>query len=154
MRAWWVAVVGWIGVIFFSSTSTASRWCESAFGALSEFLLSGIPRDSSSFGMIHLIADKGLHVTLFAVLAVLLFRALVNPQGKVVRILSFGLVVGCCSEYLQSFFPDRDPAVRDVLINVAGTGLGVLISRMFRAKQTAAEAKESREYTFSHSDGQ
>jgi VanZ family protein len=149
-----MAVVGWIGVIFFSSTSAASRWCESAFASLSEFLLSGIPRDSTSLGVIHLIADKGLHVTLFAVLALLLFRALVNPQGKTVRILSFGLLVGCCSEYLQSLFPDRDPAFRDVVINVAGTGLGIVISRILWTRRTAAGANESREYTFSHSDGQ
>ena len=148
-----MATVAWIGVIFFSSTSAASRWCESAFAYLSALFMSGIPRDSTSFGALHLAADKGLHVTLFAVLGILLYCAMVNPRNKVVRILSFGLVVGCCSEYLQSFFPDRDPAIRDVFINLAGTGVGVLISQLLWARPAVAGKKESLEYTFSRSDG-
>jgi len=147
-----VAVVGWIGVIFFSSTSTASRWSETAFGYLSGIFISSLPRDSSSFGVIHLAADKGLHVTLFAVLAVLLFRAMADPRHKVVRILLFGLTVGCCSEYLQSFFPDRDPAVRDVLINLGGTAVGVLVSLVLPRRRTAVGTGEAREYTLSCSD--
>jgi len=148
-----VGVAAWIGVIFFSSTSTASRWCESAFSYLYHMLISGVPQNSSSFGAIHLAADKGLHLTLFAILALLLYRAMVAPRHKVIRILSFGLLVGCCSEYLQSFFPDRDPAVRDVFINLAGTGFGVLIS-IFWPKRAVTGEQDSREYTFSRSDGQ
>src|SRR4051812_43042572 len=115
--------------------------------------MSGIPRDSTSFGALHLAADKGLHLTLFAVLGILLYCAMVNPRNKVVRILSFGLVVGCCSEYLQSFFPDRDPAIRDVFINLAGTELGILI-RILSGRRMASGKQEAREYIFSGSDGQ
>lgn len=122
--------MAWIGVIFFSSTSTALLWSESAFGFLSHLVLSGLPHDSTSFGIIHLAADKGLHVTLFAVLALLLSIAMLSPNLKVIRILLFGLFIGCCSEYLQSFFPDRDPAVRDVFINLSGTAIGVAISAL------------------------
>jgi VanZ family protein len=149
-----MSVAVWIGVIFFSSTSTASYWCESAFSYVSGIFMSGVPRDSTSYGAVHIVADKGLHVTLFAVLAVLLFGAMVHPGKKVVRILLFGFVVGCCSEYLQSFFPDRDPAFRDVLINLGGTGLGVLISRISWAKATAVQTQKDRAYTLSSSDGQ
>jgi VanZ family protein len=149
-----MAVAAWIGVIFFSSTSTASYWCESSFSYLSEILMPGVSRDNGSFGAIHLTADKGLHVTLFAVLAIFLFRAMLEPRNKASRILAFGFLVGCCSEYLQSFFPDRDPAFRDVLINLGGTGLGVLISRLSQRRKIAAGTENAREYTFSSSDGQ
>jgi VanZ family protein len=147
-----VAVIGWIGVIFFSSTSTASLWCETAFSYLARFFIAGIPRDSGSFGIIHLVADKGLHVTLFTVLAILLTLAMASGRRKVVRILAFGFLVGCCSEYLQSFFPDRDPAIRDVLINLAGTGFGALIGRLLSLDR-ATEAQDAQRLTFSHSDG-
>jgi VanZ family protein len=146
-------VVAWIGVIFFSSTSAASLWCESAFSYLSGIFISDVSRDSKSFGAIHLAADKGLHLTLFAVLALLLYQAMANPRYKVARILSFGLLVGCCSEYLQSFFPDRDPAIRDVFINLAGAALGVLIS-IFWTRRTTMGKQGSEQYTFSRSDGQ
>jgi VanZ family protein len=148
-----MAVFAWICVIFFSSTSTAWYWCESAFSYISGIFLSQVPRESASFGAVHLAADKGLHVTLFAILALLLFRAILSPRHRVFRILAFGLFIGCCSEYLQSFFPDRDPAVRDVFINLAGTGLGVLVHRILWAKRATAGSGESRAYTFSRSDG-
>lgn len=86
-----------------------------------------LPHNSSSFGLIHLLADKGFHVTLFFILAILLWLALVNTAHKEWLILATGAIVGSFSEYLQSFFPDRDPAFRDVLINVGGTALGLLI---------------------------
>jgi len=148
-----VAVVGWIGVIFFSSTSTASRWCEAAFSYLSWMFISGLPRNSSRYGLIHLAADKGLHLTLFVVLAALLFQAMANPHHKIVRILLFGLVVGCCSEFLQSFFPDRYPAILDVLINLAGTAFGVLVSRVLWKRRNAIGTPGAIEYSFGSSDG-
>lgn len=154
MRSLWLAVFAWIGVIFFSSTTTASRWCEAGFSYLSQIFMSNLPRDSGSFGMIHLAADKGLHITLFTVLAILLSRAMMSPKNKGFRILAFGFAVGCCSEYLQSFFPDRDPAIRDVFINLAGTGLGVLIGRTVWRSRTFEGREELREYTFSRPDGQ
>ncbi|MFL6416488.1 MAG: VanZ family protein [Bryobacteraceae bacterium] len=154
MRSWWVAVAVWIGIIFLSSTSAASRWCEAGFSFLSGIFMSSLPTDSTSFGVIHLAADKGLHLTLFAILAGLLFQAMASPRRRVLRILSFGFIVGCCSEYLQSFFPDRDPAIRDVFINLAGTGIGLLLTRILWRKDGIAASSASREYTCSRSDAQ
>lgn len=132
LKAWWIAVAAWVGVIFFSSTTIASVWCEEAFSFVSGLFFSGMRPDSSPYGVVHLAADKGLHVTLFLVLALLLYRAISDPKAKAAKILGFGFVVGCCSEYLQSFFPGRDPAFRDVIINVSGTALGLAISTLAR----------------------
>ena len=90
------------------------------------------------FFVLHLVADKGLHVTLFAVLAFLLWQAYASKQRKIVWILLTGLVVGSCSEFLQRFFPGRDPAVRDVLINLGGTALGVCLILLLNRQRTAA----------------
>ncbi len=125
--AWIWAVVIWVGVIFFSSTSLASKWAEGSFGFLSRELFSQMRLHSSSYDIVHLLADKGFHVSLFCVLAVLLWQALPRDGNKIWTILLIGAVVGSCSEFLQSFFPDRDPAVRDVLINVGGTAVGLAI---------------------------
>lgn len=115
----------WIGVIFFSSTSLAAQWCEKAFRFLAAILFSHLHANDSSYGIIHLLADKSVHVGLFLVLGLLLWHALPNAQWKIARIILFGAAVGSASEFLQRFFPGRDPAVRDVLINVAGTAVGV-----------------------------
>jgi VanZ family protein len=120
-----VGVLVWIGVIFFSSTSLASEWSEQAFRFLSVMIFSHLRADESSYGLIHLLADKSVHVGLFLVLALLLWQALPSAEWKIARIILFGAAVGSASEFLQRFFPGRDPAVRDVLINVAGTAVGI-----------------------------
>jgi len=128
-RIWLGAAITWIGAIFFSSTTLASQWCEAAFTKLSD-LLFGSSHGYPSYNVIHLIADKSVHVVLFLVLGVLLWRALPPTPRKWAIILGAGLFVGSCSEFLQRFFPGRDPAVRDVFINLGGTGLGVVLCLM------------------------
>ncbi|MBV8897069.1 MAG: VanZ family protein [Acidobacteriaceae bacterium] len=129
---WRSFVIAWILVIFFSSTSLASQWCESGFAYVSAVLFRRLHPHSSSYDLVHLLADKGLHVTMFCVLAILLWHAFPTIQHKVPTILVCGAIVGSCSEFLQRFFPGRDPAIRDVLINIAGTALGIGLWALLR----------------------
>ncbi len=129
---WRLTVVAWIGLISFSSTSVASEWSEQGFRYLSQLLFSELPPTSSPYGVIHLLADKGVHVTLFCVLALLLWKALPDAPAKPLIILACGAVVGSYSEFLQRFFPGRDPAIRDALINTSATALGILICEIAR----------------------
>lgn len=138
MNLWAMAVIGWVGLIFFSSTSLAAQWCEELFNFLASVLFSGLEPSSSPYGVIHLVADKGFHVFMFVMLALLLWRAIPGRRSKIWSILAIGLLVGSCSEFLQRFFPGRDPAVRDVLINLAGTALGVALSIAVTMRRTAA----------------
>ncbi len=135
----WLVFV-WIGVIFLSSTSVAQQRCEQAYQFVSRVILGRTHPDLGAFSLLHLLADKGLHVTLFCVLAVLLWLSITTAARKPWLILLLGAVVGSLSEFLQSFFPDRDPAERDVLINLGGTALGLLLclfSQRKRNKMTA-----------------
>jgi len=128
----WVWVVcGWIAVIFFSSTSVAGQQSERAFNYLSDMLLPQLERGTSSYGAVHLLADKSVHLFLFSMLGILLWKAVANVGHKIAIILLIGAIVGSCSEFLQRFFPDRDPAITDVLINVGSTAIGVGISLGF-----------------------
>jgi len=110
---------------FFSSTSIAARWCEQAYRNF--FRLVYVRANDWSYGPLQFFAEKGLHLGLFLVLAILLWKTVPDVRWKIVVILLLGLLVGSCSEFLQSFFPDRDPAFRDVLINVGGTLAGVVV---------------------------
>ena len=134
-RNWTWAVCAWTCVIFFSSTSLAEKWADASFGFLSNVFLHSFKEHTTSYNLVHLVADKGFHVTLFCVLAMLLWLALGSNDRKVWIILGTGAFIGSCSEFLQRFFPDRDPALRDVLINTGGTALGIilclLIAKMF-----------------------
>src|ERR1700728_1510345 len=127
---WIFAVLAWIFVIFFSSTSLAAAWADAAFEFVAGFFWGEMRPDSGSYGLIHLLADKSFHVALFCILAILLWKALAPGSGKIPAILLAGAVVGSCSEILQAFFPGRDPAIHDVLINIVGTAVGTLLSRV------------------------
>jgi VanZ family protein len=124
---WWLAIAAWLGVIAFSSTSAAAFDSERAFYSVSSVLFRYVHLNYTEYRMIHFLAEKWVHVTMFMVLAILLWKAIPQRPRKVGIILLVGAVVGSCSELLQSLFPDRDPAIRDVLINIGGTALGIAI---------------------------
>jgi len=68
---------------------------------------------------------KVLHVTAYAVLAAL--AVLLRPLGRARWLLLAGLALhGMGTEYLQQFVALRGPAVRDVLLDHVGIGLGAL----------------------------
>lgn len=125
---WTWALVGWIGVIFLSSTSLAGEKSERAFSYLSDIFLARLPTDTSAAGVVHLLADKSVHVGLFCVLGMLLWKTLPIARRKIAVVLLQGAIIGSCSEFLQRFFPGRDPAISDVLINIGGTAIGIAIS--------------------------
>lgn len=119
-------------MIFFSSTSTAGKWCEEGYRYLSAMLFNDLSTGSSS-QWLHFLAEKGVHVTLFAVLGMLLWKALPASDKKFFWIVLIGAAVGSSSETLQRFFPDRDPSIRDVCINLGATALGAAIGRIWLA---------------------
>jgi VanZ family protein len=126
-NAWAWAATAWAGVIFFSSSSLAGKSSEEAFSVLSQLLLEHLQPGSSPYNIVHLLADKSVHVGLFLVFAVLLWGALENTRTRIGWILLLGAFTGTCSELLQALFPGRDPAFGDVLINIGGTALGVIV---------------------------
>ena len=76
---------------------------------------------------------KLAHVSEYAVLAVLLYRAFVHTALKGRRALSAGLVLLLCAAYAatdefhQSFVPSRTASVRDVMIDICGATLAVML---------------------------
>ena len=124
---WRIAVAAWIGVIFFSSTNLAQQWAEAFWQLLSAQSSVSHPQHS----IFYLLLDKGFHVSMFFVLALLLCRTLPESRRQDFAVIICGSVVGSCSEFLQRFFPGRDPALRDVFINISGTVLGLIAWRIF-----------------------
>jgi VanZ family protein len=83
-----------------------------------------------------LVARKGAHLTEYAVLAWLLWRALRKPvrrdprpwswpvAGRTILIV---MLYAATDEFHQLFVPSREPTVRDVLIDTTGALLGLLL---------------------------
>jgi VanZ family protein len=123
----WVFIAyAWTGFILFSSSSFALRQCNAAFQKLCSWILSGgsYQPDGTTYETMRLIADKSFHITMFFVLALPLSKVFLARQSKFGYIALTGLIVGSVSELLQNYFPGRDPAVQDVLLNLAGVVIG------------------------------
>ena len=128
-RAWRRALPLWVCVILFSSTSLAGKASDAVF---TRFVTTHIIR-YDSYDLYHrchvyFLAEKTVHLTLFIVLAIVLWRSLPNGPWRFGVVLLCGSLIGCCSELAQCLFPDRDPAVRDALINTAGIAIGAATS--------------------------
>jgi VanZ family protein len=76
---------------------------------------------------------KAAHVSEYAVLAVLLYRAFVHTVLPSRRALSAGLVLLSCAvyaasdEFHQSFVPSRTATLHDVMIDLCGATLAVIL---------------------------
>jgi VanZ family protein len=104
----WIPVVAWAAVIF-------------AF--------SSIPHLSSGLGTWDTILRKGAHLTEYAILGVLLVRALEREVPAFV----LGVLYAASDEFHQSFVRGRHAAPLDVAIDSVGLALGLLAWRRYAA---------------------
>lgn len=134
---YWLPLLIWVSVIFVGSTSGLSAEHTSRYAV--PFLIWLKPGMSpTTIWTIIVIARKCAHVSEYAVLALLLWRALRSVPALLTKTLMvYGAVLVGCSlfaasdEFHQTFVKSRTPSVRDVLLDVAGTLLGLLIGASF-----------------------
>ena len=90
------------------------------------FAFSSVPSLSSGLGGWDLLLRKLAHLTEYAILAVLLFRAL----GRELPAFLFGLAYSLSDEIHQHFVSGRHASPIDVAIDSAGLLLGLLALRL------------------------
>jgi VanZ family protein len=72
--------------------------------------------------------QKFLHVVVFAILALLWMWTLADVESRLVRILLTllcSVVLGVALEWFQTQVPGRFGTITDVLLNIAGTVIGI-----------------------------
>jgi VanZ family protein len=134
---YWLPLLIWLGVIFAGSTSAMSAEHTSRY--IVPFLLWLKPGMSpEAIWTILVVVRKCAHATEYAVLALLLWRALRSlPSLRAKTLMVFGAaLLGCAlfaasDEFHQTFVKSRTPSVRDVLLDVGGAFLGLLIGASF-----------------------
>ena len=87
------------------------------------FTLSSIPSLSTGLGVWDTILRKGAHATEYAILGVLLLRAL----GRELRAFALGVAYAATDEIHQHFVAGRHASPFDVAFDAAGVALGLLI---------------------------
>ena len=132
---YWVPVMAWAMFIFAGSTGLgASRHSSRIIGPLVRWFYPAI--SETALHQVVLCVRKTAHVTEYAVLALLLWRALRQPGKQDPRPWSWtqaGLALAGASAYAatdelhQALVPSRQGQWSDVLLDTCGAALGLLL---------------------------
>jgi VanZ family protein len=129
-------VIGWMLLIFVGSTDVLSA--EQTSRLLVPFLRWLDPQISiATILSIHFALRKLGHLIEYGIFAVLLWRALRSTLTSIRTTAIVGLVFfasltfAVSDEFHQSFVPTRTASVRDVMIDVCGALVGLLICWIF-----------------------
>src|SRR6266516_718068 len=137
---YWLPPFIWLGVIFVGSTGVMSAEQTSRF--LVPFLRWLDPQISfATIAAIHFALRKLGHLTEYAIFAALLWRALrrgTHLQAK----MSIFFLLACFAaaifavpnEFPQSFVPSRTASPIDIMLDICGAMIGLIICLMFAAQ--------------------
>jgi VanZ family protein len=139
----WLPVVLWMGFIFAMSTGLGSPTHSSR---LVQPILSWIEPGASheQFEFVHLLVRKAAHLAEYAMLGILVLRAIRGVPGspkistrELMRTLAIVAVYAAIDEFHQRFVIERTPAIGDVVIDTCGGILGMAASCFFQYLLTA-----------------
>ena len=131
---YWLPVLLWMLLIFGLSTTAGSpRNTSRIIGPIVRWLVPGISDDA--VGKVVLTVRKAAHVSEYAVLALLSWRARRKPVRRDHRpwhwseaafALAVAVLFAVTDEWHQTFVPSREGSPRDVLIDAGGATLALL----------------------------
>ncbi|MBC8095054.1 MAG: VanZ family protein [Akkermansiaceae bacterium] len=151
---YWLPVILWMMLIFSASGDTKSFQRSSRIiGPLINWLFPNLSEENVD--QVVTAARKGAHLTEYAILAILFWRAIRQPKKSDPRPWNRKLALGSVlfvalyamtDEYHQSLIPERQGSVLDVLIDTAGAGLGMLfLWLLIRWRKSSGNSKKSAE---------
>jgi VanZ family protein len=140
---YWMPAIIWMALIFLGSTDMLSAEHTSRF--LVPFFRWLDPQISlATLNAIQVGVRKLGHLTEYAILAMLLWRALRSGtrwQMKMSILLLVAALVcaifAASDEFHQSFVPSRTSSPRDVMIDICGAFLGLAVCWMFARRKSA-----------------
>jgi VanZ family protein len=137
---YWLPLLIWLGVIFFGSTDMMSAEHTSRFIVpILRWLKPEISLET--LALIQFVVRKCAHLTEYAILALLLFRAVISAANrKSMWHLSVSVWITCVfvaamDEFHQSFVASRTAAPHDVLIDICGALIGIVLCLMFSRRR-------------------
>ena len=121
----WLAAAAWTAVLFAASSDLFSS---SHTGSLLYQLIGGLV-SPATFERIHFVLRKTGHLTGYGIAAVLYWRAVAGSRHPVLLALLLVLLVASLDELHQSTIPSRTGTPSDVLIDLTGGTLALLLVR-------------------------
>ena len=132
---YWLPVLIWMAVIFSASSDSGSfRHSSSIVGPIVRWLFPNISEEALHSFVVFV--RKCAHLTEFAILALLIWRAFRKPVSKDGRpwdwplagkTIVFVLLYASSDEFHQLFVPSRQASVVDVMIDTTGGACGLLL---------------------------
>src|SRR5438093_11848108 len=134
---YWLPALIWLGVIFFASTDLMSAEHTSRFlGPFLRWLKPDVTADA--IAKVQLFVRKVAHLTEYAILATLLWRAVYSGTNLKIKISTLFVTVWAVStlitiadEIHQSLVASRTASIGDVRIDMIGAVVGLLMCRSF-----------------------
>jgi VanZ family protein len=111
------------------ASNALAAWAPVVLWAAVIFVLSSVPGLGTDLGIWDTILRKGAHITEYAILAVLLVRAL----GRDAPAFLLGLAYAGTDELHQHFVRGRHASPVDVAIDAMGLALGLLVFHATRS---------------------
>jgi VanZ family protein len=135
----WLPPLVWMTAIFFASTDVMSAEHTSRF--IVPFLRWALPKLSQhGIEQLHFAIRKLAHLTEYAVLALLIWRALrasvASNSGRAVIVICICATYAALDEFHQSFVGTRGPSVQDVMIDTAGALAAVVCCWLLSRRRT------------------
>lgn len=141
---WWLPLLVWMVVIFSASADAQSTQRTSRF--LEPFLRWLWPAISAEgIDVVRWVVRKGAHVTEYAILAWLWWRALSRPARGTARPWSWStagwallavFLYAATDELHQAFVPNRTGRLMDVIIDTVGGVVGLALIKWWLARRS------------------
>ncbi|MEK4523077.1 VanZ family protein [Psychrobacillus sp. FSL W7-1457] len=143
----YLAVVLWMGLIFFFSSQPADDSKELSTG-VTEVILSVVeavaPESDLFVDNLHHFVRKNAHFLIYFVLGILVVRAfrVSEIRGKKSMLLALAtcIVYAVSDEIHQLFVPGRGAQVKDVMIDSTGAFAGIIIYSWLKGLQRSSKA--------------
>lgn len=143
----YLAVVLWMGLIFFFSSQPADDSKELSTG-VTEVILSVVeavaPESDLFVDNLHHFVRKNAHFLIYFVLGILVVRAfrLSEIRGKksIVFALAICIAYAISDELHQLFVPGRGAQVKDVLIDSTGAFVGIILYSWLKGLRKSSKA--------------
>lgn len=137
---YWLPVLVWMICVFIGSTDLLSAEHTSRY--IGPFLRWFAPDVSeATVASVQMVARKCAHLTEYAILAALLYRAFRQHRGQAFgTVLIISVLYAALDEFHQSFVVTRTASPWDVAIDCFGALVGMGLWRLFRNRPQPARA--------------
>ena len=146
----WVPVVVWAAFIsWFSSDAFSARSTHSYIDPVLRFFFPDLTREGFRFA--HSVIRKSAHFIEYAILAILICRALAADGGRLarrtlVRTIAYGAMYAALDELHQALVPSRTGSSVDVLIDVTGAAVGTFWLATWRTRRARSRDRISDQF--------